>query len=407
MTWQKVNGYKPTTNTTELNFDGFSLSAQTVQFTSDHSSYEAMTGSNTTFVWRTDESEGADASYGLGIFSGSNNDSHYETGFNNQTDQAEIFVVKLDEGKTADSIEIKLGTFFDDSHAKDPQPEVVLVEFYRDGNLVYSEEVTSTSQTGSATLSFNVTDFDEVRIIPAGDTSISTNHGTDFTLEGITLTENLHTVSGEVEVENFGSALEYEIGTINGIDLDSLSSSGEVVLGGATYDYTKSDDNTSFSLTDKDGNAALDIEVDANGSYTITEQKDLDFDLDLSFDVTNENGDEISSASVGIDFSSNTVHATDASEFLFGSAGADVFLFGNEDFSSESDTITDLNKGDVLDLSAFKESGYTLSYDESAGTISVTDGTETLDIFLNSSTIADFDMEAMQQDFDTSGIIKI
>ncbi len=284
-----VVGYKPNTPVTSLDFEGFTISAQLVKF-SDDGSYELSTNpSDLTFVYREDNSDNISSSSGLGITSSSDkNNSTYESGFNASTDQSEMFVIELD--KSAEKVEIELGTFFD-SHAQDSVPETALVELYdAAGNLIRTVTIEANSTTGEGTYTFTeIEGISEIRIMPSDNGTNSS----DFTLEGITVYDTVQTVTGQVDVQNFGDGIEYEIGTINGMDISSLTdSTGKMTIDGIEYDYTKSDDNTSIKVS-KDGDDAFSLEIDANGSYTLKENEDLGIDLELSFNVKNENGQEL------------------------------------------------------------------------------------------------------------------
>ncbi len=290
-----VGAYNPSKKVTSLQFDGFNISAQIVEFSDDNSSYKTVDNpSSLTFVYREDNSDGIDSSAGLGLTSNDDkNNSKYETGFNSGTNEAEMFVIKLDEGKTSDKVEINLGTFFG-AHSADSVAETALIEFYDiNGNLIHSEIITSTTLTGSQSFTFEVDNFHEIRLAPSDNGTNSS----DFTLEGINISDTVQTVSGEIEVENFGEGHEYEIGSVNGVDVSDLFQTGTFSVDGVGYVYTKT--NNSFTLFDN-GEELFSIEVSSNGKYTITEHQEMPFDLEVTFDVTNSAGEEMRTDPMGL-----------------------------------------------------------------------------------------------------------
>ncbi len=176
-----------------------------------------------------------------------------------------------------------------------------------------------------------------------------------------------------------------------------------------------------------DGNDGNDLFIYNNDqSHKITLQEDGTVDIFRWFNHSGGIGEQVTSnASIrnfegigggsGHDFlegnsGDNIIIGGKGSDSMTGGGGNDTFLFRLDDFDNGvTDSISDFSKGDMLDLTALKENGYTFEatqdrYDNVEIIINNATKTESQKVIMKVEQIDDFDCQNMVAQLNNSGM---
>ncbi len=268
---------------------------------------------NIVLGWREDRSTSKDVTVDLGYADGigmsSNNytaGSEYEVAANGSYEdgaEVEALVIKLPEGQTAYGVDINFGCLFnkteDGGSSVDTNGEFVTLEFYKDGELVYT--VKQLAGVSEGTENFNTStvteQFDEVRIIPS-------EKGSDFVLTGVNFEayDNNIIASGSGQIETTGAdglasaSLEsITIGTSTvTFDADGNASS-TIWLDGKEMDVTQMGENVFVATyTDPETGEKSDYftaTVGTDGSWTVYQHEHFGDEIKLEIGIKDNDGD--------------------------------------------------------------------------------------------------------------------
>ncbi len=249
---------------------GFTIKAAMITFGENGTTIDAEASKNLELGWRDDHN----AKYGDGISindSTTNNFRDMETSNiegNDVGDQAEAIIIELPEGSYAYGVDISFECLFSSGGTEvDTSDETVLIEFYKDGELVYSADVRGSGGSESFNMGTVTVPFDEVRVIP-------NNEGSDFVIDSI----------------DFSNYSDLVVGQGAG----QLQSSADGMVDAYFESISIGDDSVDFAR-------AADGSVSINGDNTLTLEDGTELTLSLNGDVlmgTNADGQNYFTATV-------------------------------------------------------------------------------------------------------------
>ncbi len=270
-----------------VNVGGFTITAATVTFTENGTTV----GDELVLGWRDDHNE----SYGdgVGIIKDKDDDSfgHMEIGNTEGTDvgdTAEAFIIKLPEGETAYGIDLGFECLFTADTAIKENTETVRLEFYKDGKLVHTIDVTGTN-SGSESLDTSQlsAEFDEVRVIP-------NNVGSDFVIDNVDFSQYSDAIvaqgGGQININSADGVSDIYFDKING---EAVADKSEITVDGKTLVLTVS--GGVITATDADGTKYFTASVDpSTGEWLMYQHEYFDDSLNITFTAKDKDGDYVS-----------------------------------------------------------------------------------------------------------------
>ncbi len=257
--------------------------------------------------WREDNADVnkdgvKDYADGLGMTSGTGSDSHYEVGAGGSYDdgaKVEALIVKLPEGELSYGIDLSFGCLCTSgSNSADASNEYVVLEFYRDGELVYTIDKFSGSDDGSGIfdISSMTIPFDEVRIIPS-------EKGSDFVLTEVDFSQ----YSNTVVASGSGSILGESADGIESVYIESVTvgnNTVEIADGntitledGTVLTFEEIGDGVFVALSGQgtDGESAyFTLSLDANGNWNMHQHEHFGDEINVNFGIKDTDGDTTS-----------------------------------------------------------------------------------------------------------------
>ncbi len=328
---------------------GFTISGAIVSYDTEngHSVVDQDASKDVELGWRVDNSsaDGTDYANGIGM-KGQGGNSDYEVGniqgdFTSGDVTTEALIITLPEGETAYGVDLSLGCLFKGgSNSADDDDELVRLEFYRDGELVHTQEEIVGQVGGDQNFSASTVTvpFDEVRIIP-------TAKGSDFVLTDVDFSGYAESVvamaSGTLETQGADGveSVYFEGISVGGSDAVSVTEGSTLTLqDGTELTFSELGENMFVAqATDGDGNTDAYFTVHLNadsGEWTMHQHENFGDEINVTFGATDRDGDSTSlTVTVKGDATPEAIDDLEGAEVTVNEAGLD-------DASDDSDVAT-------------------------------------------------------------------